>query len=434
MVELSERLSGIEESIRDVEGALSESKTKMGRLSGSVTEKRASMANIESKIHIASIARQKLTENPSFNLELASKLFNDLSEEFCENFDLVVKKAEERSGNEEKMAQSSAISAAKILTDLCARHDIPDKSELLQLEPIQCLQRCRDHTSLIEESELTQYKEDAEAASTVMLSNFRSSVAVELKANVDGLKQTFRTLNRSLVDLCFNNTQYQFSFAKIGQESIQDVLDYIDGTSEFEHVDDLLDGRREHPALKIIEQLINDGRLNEIADYRNFYSYDIKSRDIETGTERYFSQLLKVGSGGEKQTPFYVALGASFMNAFNLNVVNLSDKINVSGGAAFAFFDEAMSKMDGANTASALEFFRSIGLQVILAAPPDAAVKISNHVDRTLTVIRAGADIYLDEVEPSDFGRALLESDNPYVHESVVHPYMEQLVRESGGK
>jgi uncharacterized protein YPO0396 len=58
-------------------------------------------------------------------------------------------------------------------------------------------------------------------------------------------------------------------------------------------------------------------------------------------------------------------MAASFAQAYRLNQPRPSDTIRL------ALFDEAFGKMDTARTASALQFMREAGLQVLLATPPD---------------------------------------------------------------
>ena len=71
---------------------------------------------------------------------------------------------------------------------------------------------CQQRAEIIERSELQLYDEDARNTCEEMLGHFRRSVAIELKDNIDGLKATFQTLTRSLQNLCFNNTRYEFTY------------------------------------------------------------------------------------------------------------------------------------------------------------------------------------------------------------------------------
>ncbi|MBJ6949892.1 hypothetical protein JG666_21760, partial [Vibrio cholerae] len=52
------------------------------------------------------------------------------------------------------------------------------------------------------------------------------------------------------------------------------------------------------------------GENEEFVDYRNYLDFDL-SINNENGT-RFMSNLLREQSGGETQTPFYIAILASF--------------------------------------------------------------------------------------------------------------------------
>ena len=89
--------------------------------------------------------------------------------------------------------------------------------------------------------------------------------------------------------------------------------------------------------------------LHELQDYRNYLQYDIRIH-YPNGDHALLSQINAKKSGGETTTPFYVAMAASFAQAYRLNQPRASDTIRL------ALFDEAFSKMDSARTASALQF------------------------------------------------------------------------------
>lgn len=166
---------------------------------------------------------------------------------------------------------------------------------------------------------------------------------------------------------------------------------------------------------------MEEGRLQEISDYRNFFKFDILKIDINTKATDRFSLLLLTGSGGEQQSPFYVALGAAFTSAYQIK----NNSGHVEGGASLAIFDEAMSKMDAKNTSGALTFFKNIGLQVILAAPPDAKIKVENHVDMTVTLIRVGNSVMVDTTVLSSEGKKKLDELNPDKNPEIVEQYLD---------
>ena len=388
-----------------------------------------SLPLLEAKLAQSGLYRKSLEEKEFFISDLASSTFEDLSEKHKDDYATIESEASIKAKERYSSAYRAKEEGSKKLVELLSLHDLEDKDELIQLGPLAALKRCQEYATAIEKSEITVHEEDAKQAREMMLQHFRSEIASKLKDNINNLINTFRILNQSLKDLRFNNSQFKFTHRLSEIESLREVYEYVMLPDDIDTSGGLFDDAKNHPGLKVIEEVITDGRLSEIADYRNFYSYDIITADMETGVKRNFSELLSVGSGGEQQSPFYVALGASFMNAYKLHKYGNQ---GVSGGAAIAIFDEAMSKMDGKNTASALKFFKSLGLQIILAAPPEASIKISPYVDKTVTVIRAGTTVFLDEHDPSPEAIALLDSDNPMVHPDLANKFIPAVKEEFG--
>jgi uncharacterized protein YPO0396 len=140
--------------------------------------------------------------------------------------------------------------------------------------------------------------------------------------------------------------------------------------------------------------------LRELQDYRNYLQYDIRIH-YPNGDRALLSQINAKKSGGETTTPFYVAMAASFAQAYRLNQPHPSDTIRL------ALFDEAFSKMDTARTASALQFMREAGLQVLLATPPDKSGSLLPYVDSVCTVVRKNNQAFVIEIDKSEMLKEL---------------------------
>ena len=135
--------------------------------------------------------------------------------------------------------------------------------------------------------------------------------------------------------------------------------------------------------------------LRELQDYRNYLEYDIRIH-YPGGDRALLSLINAKKSGGETTTPFYVAMAASFAQAYRLNQPRGLDTIRL------ALFDEAFSKMDTARTASALKFMRDIGLQVLLATPPDKSGALLPFVDSVRTVVRKDNHSFVIEIDKAE--------------------------------
>ena len=85
-------------------------------------------------------------------------------------------------------------------------------------------------------------------------------------------------------------------------------------------------------------------------------------------------------SGGERQTPFYVAILASLMKTYRMNQNANSLRLVV--------FDEAFDKIDTSRIEECISMLREIGFQSIIAAPDHKASYIAPLVERTWVVVK----------------------------------------------
>jgi uncharacterized protein YPO0396 len=140
--------------------------------------------------------------------------------------------------------------------------------------------------------------------------------------------------------------------------------------------------------------------LQELQDYRNYLQYDIRIH-YPNGDRALLSKINAKKSGGETTTPFYVAMAASFAQAYRLNQPRHADTVRL------ALFDEAFGKMDTARTASALQFMVDSQLQVILATPPDKAGGLLPYVDAVRTVVRKNNHAFVIEIDKAEMTKHL---------------------------
>ncbi|HCC5835528.1 SbcC/MukB-like Walker B domain-containing protein [Citrobacter farmeri] len=400
----------------------------------------------EEKIKQVAGKRNELSTHPLFEQERASRhlekliaLINDerdpeqqsctIASEIMVN-EAVALVAQKRVGSAESSARNAGDNAREGKIEFMARFEPANRDELRDLDPYESRKAFERHLNYLNDTELVIHRHDAEKACSEMLTTFRADVVSTLQDAFQRMRRTFRLLNEQLKDLPFNNNTYRFVFPVVENKTLKDVHDYVveQSKSDTEAVGTLFDFSQEHPAISVIQDVLTEGRIVELSDYRNFFTYDIMARDLSTGKERRFSNLLSTGSGGEQQSPFYIAFGASFMTAFK--VQRRLDQVNA--GAVMAIFDEAFSRMDGNNTFAALEFFSQIGLQAFLAAPLDAEVKMGHHVERVVTIIRDGLSVFTDSRQINDAGWELLESDNPKRHPELIEAMLPQARKQLG--
>jgi len=221
-----------------------------------------------------------------------------------------------------------------------------------------------------------------------------------LREQIEDARQQLAFLNATLANLRFGGERFEFITQPSPQvKQVYDMImdsQQVMGGSLFES-----DFRQKHQQGwdLLFERLTRHDdeniELRELQDYRNYLQYDIRIH-YPNGDRAILSQINTKKSGGETTTPFYVAMAASFAQAYRLNQPRPSDTIRL------AIFDEAFGKMDTARTASALQFMRDAGLQVLLATPPDKSGSLLPYVDSVRTVVRKNNQSFVIEIDKNE--------------------------------
>lgn len=163
---------------------------------------------------------------------------------------------------------------------------------------------------------------------------------------------------------------------------------------------------------ELMTTIAGGDRDDRLEDYRQYFHFDVRMSDDKEGkgNPEFLSRRLSKGSGGEHQSPFYVAIGAALAAAYR---IKRNENGAFRGGMGMAVFDEAFSKLDLQNTVSALGFLDELGLEVLLAAPDERYGMIAEHVDTIVNVYRDGANVHIDAEYIKPAARRILASDNP---------------------
>ena len=150
--------------------------------------------------------------------------------------------------------------------------------------------------------------------------------------------------------------------------------------------------------------------MTRYADYRSFLSFEMEQ--IVEGEERLvigLSKMIKKNSGGEGQNPLYVALLASFAQAY---------RIHQSAGQTrrptmrLVILDEAFSKMDAEKVASCIQLIRSLGFQAIISATNDKIQNYLENVDKTFVYANPNKkSISIQEFEKKEFEQLVTDEN-----------------------
>ena len=122
--------------------------------------------------------------------------------------------------------------------------------------------------------------------------------------------------------------------------------------------------------------------MEKYADYRTYLSFDMEQliQNEDEVIKIRLSRMLKKNSGGEGQNPLYVALLASFAQAYR---ISQSPGVRKHPTIRLVVLDEAFSKMDAEKVASCIELIRGLGFQAIISATNDKIQNYIENVDKT---------------------------------------------------
>lgn len=244
--------------------------------------------------------------------------------------------------------------------------------------------------------ELPEYIEKIKDAKEKAYQQFREEFLAKLKSNIDDANKQIKELNEALKVHKFGNDQYIFK---------------VTPKEEYKHIYQMITEEMLLEGYNLMTEQFNSKYKNEIkelfdkitttnislesnmaeyekniklyTDYRTYLNFDLIVKD-SNGNEQRLSKTLSKKSGGETQTPFYIAMLASFAQLYRID----TNGMNRESTLRLILFDEAFSKMDSDRIEESLKLLRKIGFQVILAAPSEKADDIIPLVDSTFVVIK----------------------------------------------
>jgi uncharacterized protein YPO0396 len=294
-----------------------------------------------------------------------------------------------------------------------------------------------DVAKTLNELELPLRHKEALNLKNDMLGTFRTEVMLKLRELLEGMKIDLKELDKQLKGRVFHKQYYSFQRFRIEDPNLNALRKFVEETTDEENMNanSLFDDHSNHEAVEVIDQLLESDDFMELIDYRNYYSYDIKLTDVNDGSTQLVSKRRGTLSGGELQVPQYICLGAAFGQAFKLRLhTNDEGNISVFGGAAFAVFDECFNNLDGKNASAVMGFFKEMGLQVIIAGPPESEVKVAAHSDLVLNMVRHGPSVTIDYRKMKKKAFKIMESDDPETNKEILDVYIKEvkLDREEG--
>ena len=426
---LEQQLAEVEEAERSKRMELDELRQREHERHTRAARLEAAEQHLQEQIERCGAARSAAASAPGMNMQAASELLAELEEKLADGDPAAAlrqqaQEAEQRRDRQRRTAENRRADAYGKAVDYQVRHVPLADRPLRPDEHPRTAALVAERLRQLEDTELADYGERASAALREAELTFRADFVGRLQENLAQLQEKIAEINRHLRSRPFHGEVY--SFTRSPAPDYAGLIDWVEAwrPEAGQDVGGLFDdsAAADNPHRKAIAQVQNmlmeaaeSGASVDtaLADYRNYYVYDVKMSEVDGDGERnttFLSKRLGRGSGGEHQSPFYVAIGAAL--AATYRIVKKPDG-RLEGGMALAVFDEAFSKLDVANTQSALAFLDELGLQVLLAAPDEKYGLMSEHMDTVVNVYRSGGAIHIDCEHIKPAAHQLLGADNP---------------------
>lgn len=253
---------------------------------------------------------------------------------------------------------------------------------------------------------LTKLEAEISSIAETIKQAFSTHFCTKIASEVDNAKNVLKGLNAELSTHKFGEDRFEFDdewaskdfkdryalFDAVMQKSVMDNFDmFAEGALEPE----LARVRDEIFALFLSSEDDARRRLLQIADYRNYKSYDLFKLNGEGDNRRRVSLSKQLtGSGGEKETGLFVARVATISGAFRLR--------QIGPHLGMVIIDELFKKTGEARIRQAIEYLHNtLGLQVIFAMPTRSFGPFKDLVHGEHRLTRVPASTPVGEVNTS---------------------------------
>lgn len=255
---------------------------------------------------------------------------------------------------------------------------------------------------------LPEYKEKIESARKKTFEQFQEDFLSRLQANIQDTQRQIKNLNDALKNNPFGGDTYQFKI--IPKDDYKRYYEMITSDMLLIGGYNILSAQFNEKYKDEIQELFSlittedggsqedyDRKVSELTNYRTYLNFDLEVKD-GNGEVQKLSRTLGKKSGGETQTPFYIAVLASFAQIYRIG------RGKSDNTARIIIFDEAFSKMDGDRIVQSIELLRKFDFQVVLSAPPEKIGDLATLVDKNLCVFRKDHISFIKSFTPQQIG------------------------------
>ncbi len=256
----------------------------------------------------------------------------------------------------------------------------------------------RQRHRLLVESHLQDYEARAREARLQAEQSFQENFVARLGEFIKLAQEEIKELNRALKDMRFGSDAYHFSLTpkKDTRRYYEMIMDT--GVYQGSIFREVFFQKHGETITGLFNEIARDRddfpeNIQTLTDYRSFLDFDIVITD-NLNNKSYFSKVARDKSGGETQVPFYVAILASFYQAYQL--YRKSDTLRL------VVFDEAFNRMDADRIEEAIAFMNNLGFQAVVVAPTGRIQLIAPYMNTNLIVMRDGFQSFIERVSRKD--------------------------------
>ena len=271
---------------------------------------------------------------------------------------------------------------------------------------------------ILDDQQVPEYRRKASQSRAEWEQRLKDHVLGELRTLTERAKSDLRELNNTL-DQPIGHFRYRLARHERRDRDF-DVLWQLIKTG-FEPTDELaaaiLDPDVERAKKLLMEAVANpdDTELRRRLDYREFFRFDMECRDIALSDEDapWTSLTFHGGkmSGGENQSPFFLAMCAAFLRVYRRAEPG---RLGQRESLGLVAMDEAFSKLSGEGVENCMQTARGFNLQLVLAMPDKDAASALHGANTILMVTiekrrEAGRTIIENWAQRADASETLAE-------------------------
>lgn len=407
--ELEDKAEGMKNSLKDLD-------EKRLRAEKEYAQNDDKLKALEAQMDALQVVLEEKRGNLLLDPAKAADTLDGWREQYAGDFAAICERAEKEIGSALKIIEENNTRIIKEYTEYYLRFAMEEGEESRPEHFEEYAVTIRRKKKHLVETTLAEYREKSARALQEAEDTFRSKFVGRLIGKVEAVRGAITQLNKTLEKHPFHGEIYKFRSSS--NPEFKHIIDFAKACNSpasrevgglFDPVADSNSPHRK--ALEDITTALQDPKAAErLQDYRNFLVFDVEMCDTEGTPTSDLEHRIQKGSGGENQTPFYVAIGASLAAAYRLK----EEYGKHHGGMSLAVFDEAFSKLSVATCHSCIEFLKNIQLQLIVAAPDEKFATMAEVMDTIVWVTRDGGTVETEVISIKPAMRAMLRTDNPY--------------------